>query len=200
MSKLGNICSRGCKKNHVLSDVHGGKRSDRCVLLISSSRHGQPPSAPHKHVKARKWTHCQTRWARPVLWISSSYSQRHTRISPQHQQPSSQLLALTRPRRSSSPYLPPDARNTHLFPGLLVVVKPLALGEINPCELCPRLRAYGFPVALIRMSALRPVETFLPHKPDEHQSGLTSALNSTNSRPRQSMVITFIGFGGSCCA
>lgn len=86
--------------------------------------------------------------------------------------------------------LPRHIRDADLTSRLLIIVEPVALGEIDFVKRGIRLHALGLPHTLLRSQ----------HFEDMQLLGgiVTSGLNSTNSRPLQSMVMMFCGLGGLC--
>jgi hypothetical protein len=88
--------------------------------------------------------------------------------------------------------LPLDILDAHFLASLVVVVVPFALGKINSSKRCVRLDASGLEITLEDHISYRSRNLIARYR--EH----TSALKSTNSRPRQSRVRMFCAFEGSC--
>ena len=92
---------------------------------------------------------------------------------------------------SSSPDVPLHILDAHLLAHFLIVVEPLALLQIDIREYGGRLETFGLPLSLhLSQQEMRTESRGLC---------VTSALNSVNSRPRQSssMMLTFLG--GELC-
>ena len=51
---------------------------------------------------------------------------------------------------SSAPYFPFDILDTDLFPGLLIVIKPLTILQIDAGEFAGRFEPFGYPITLWR--------------------------------------------------
>ena len=92
---------------------------------------------------------------------------------------------------SSASNLPLDVFDTHFLPCLLVVIVPLALVEINIRKSRRGLSPDSGPNSLM-LGQNRGRGKIELH-------GYTSALNSVNSRPRQSMRMTSCRLGGDSC-
>src|SRR5271168_1361105 len=92
---------------------------------------------------------------------------------------------------SCSPNLPLHILDAHLLTRFLIVVEPLAFLQIDAREQCSRLEPFCLPLPLRRVSQRTPMRS-LVFSP-------TSALNSVNSRPRQSNSIMLTFCGGELC-
>ena len=92
---------------------------------------------------------------------------------------------------SSTADLPLDVLDAHFLTSLVIVVVPLALREIDGGE-----RRVGLDTGSLELTLRSQVSMCIQFavKMEQH----TSALKSTNSRPRQSMVRMFCALAGSC--
>lgn len=93
---------------------------------------------------------------------------------------------------SSTTDLPLDILDAHLLTSLVVIVVPFAFCKIDGGKRRVGLNAGSLEITLdIKVSSEHNCSTVRFGEP-------TSALKSTNSRPRQSMVRMFCAFAGSC--
>ena len=91
---------------------------------------------------------------------------------------------------SSTANLPLDVLDAHFFASLVIIVVPFALRKINGGE-----RRVGLDTGSLELTLRLQVSMYIHFAVEMEQ--YTSALKSTNSRPRQSMVRMFCTFAGS---
>lgn len=89
---------------------------------------------------------------------------------------------------SSPSNLPLDVLDAHFLARFLIVVKPLAFCQVNASEGSSRVYALGLPFTLCIVS-----------RGGDSAVILTSALNSVNSRPLQSITRMLKALAGLCC-
>jgi len=92
---------------------------------------------------------------------------------------------------SSTADLPLDVLDAHFLTSLVIVVVPFALRKVDGGE-----RRVGLNAGSLELTLGSHVSSVYVHLAVEHEQH-TSALKSTNSRPRQSMVRIFCTFAGS---
>lgn len=81
-------------------------------------------------------------------------------------------------QKSCPSNFPTDFLDANLFAGLLIIVVPLTIREINTREWSRGLGTLGFPFSL---------EHYKKPSQGDGKGTLTSGLNSMNSKPRQSI-------------
>lgn len=129
------------------------------------------------------------------LSVTSCFASDATTVNYSCRKGLSQLSSLR------SPYLELDLLDADFLPSLFVVVEPVAFGEIDAVELGAGLYALGIPVALLLVNMVqydKGLRKDVTRSRAHEDQWLTSGLNSTNSRPLQSIVMIFCNFGGSC--